>query len=164
MPRGKRPVLMGHEGIQQLFVYGSLRKGESAALTEERIGQTHYMGPATLSGYALFDLGSYPGIFPHDPTFTRPRRNSSAGEAGPGVCPARRIRGRPLSVSAPGSRCIDELIHRKGVDICPDGGPGWTISARSERQLAGVPARTRQPLNFKPSSRKSETSPARPGW
>lgn len=59
---------MGHEGIQQLFVYGSLRKGESADLTEERIEQTHHMGPATLSGYALFDLGSYPGIFPHNPS------------------------------------------------------------------------------------------------
>ncbi len=59
---------MKHEGLQQLFVYGSLRKGESADLTEKRVGPTHYMGPATLSGYALFDLGSYPGIFPRDPS------------------------------------------------------------------------------------------------
>ena len=44
----------------RLFVYGTLMQGEVAhALLAER---ARFIGPATASGYALFDLGPYPAM------------------------------------------------------------------------------------------------------
>ncbi len=42
-----------------LFVYGTLKRGESAHyfLAEEK-----FIGPAELEGYEMYDLGEYPGI------------------------------------------------------------------------------------------------------
>lgn len=42
-----------------VFVYGTLMKGEKAAHLMEK---AQFLGPATLSGYACYNLISYPGI------------------------------------------------------------------------------------------------------
>lgn len=44
-----------------IFVYGTLMKGERNH--DRFLGDSAYAGAAVLSGYALFDLGSYPAIW-----------------------------------------------------------------------------------------------------
>ena len=43
------------------FVYGTLMKGERA---EHLLAQAHYVGCCQLRDYAMYHLGSYPGIQP----------------------------------------------------------------------------------------------------
>ena len=45
-----------------LFVYGTLMKGQRNH--DRFLGNSEYTGTAMLSGYALYDLGSYPAIYP----------------------------------------------------------------------------------------------------
>ena len=46
--------------LHRLFVYGSLLRGEPA---HERLEGAAFLGPATTApGYALIDLGRYPGL------------------------------------------------------------------------------------------------------
>ena len=44
-----------------VFVYGTLMKGRSASHYME---DADFLGKATLPGYAMYDLGWYPGILP----------------------------------------------------------------------------------------------------
>lgn len=47
-----------------VFVYGTLLKGRYNHYLLEEAGYAEFQGRATLHGYALYDLGSYPGIKP----------------------------------------------------------------------------------------------------
>jgi gamma-glutamylcyclotransferase (GGCT)/AIG2-like uncharacterized protein YtfP len=51
-----------------LFVYGTLRRGSSALMSELLAGEATYVGDATVSG-VLYDTGSFPACVPtSDPT------------------------------------------------------------------------------------------------
>jgi len=45
-----------------LFVYGSLMRGEASAPPFLRFME--FVGPGSIKGYALFDLGQYPAVYP----------------------------------------------------------------------------------------------------
>ena len=47
-------------GNKKVFVYGTLLRGNRNH--PHFLGQSQFLGKAVLSGYALYNLGSYPGI------------------------------------------------------------------------------------------------------
>lgn len=51
---------MGEGGWRHVFVYGTLRRGESNDINRLEPAPA-WVGPATVSG-SLFDLGAYPGL------------------------------------------------------------------------------------------------------
>lgn len=52
---------MSGENNQAVFVYGTLMRRERA---EHLMAEGEFAGEATLRGYAIYDLGRYPGILP----------------------------------------------------------------------------------------------------
>ena len=47
--------------VKNLFVYGTLMSGQRAA---EKMSDGKYLGDYRLDGYAMYNLGRYPGIIP----------------------------------------------------------------------------------------------------
>lgn len=50
---------LGHEELLPVFVYGTLMTGMP---NESLVTESSYLGTATISGFTLYDLGTYPGI------------------------------------------------------------------------------------------------------
>lgn len=61
MPGEERPNLRPQAETDLLFVYGSLMRDQPAASI---LRSCECLGSASVKGFALFDLGEYPGIFP----------------------------------------------------------------------------------------------------
>lgn len=53
-------ALQGDKGLQKVFVYGTLLKGNSNH--DYYLDESNLIGEAVLEGYALYELGSYPGV------------------------------------------------------------------------------------------------------
>ncbi|MDD2648549.1 MAG: gamma-glutamylcyclotransferase [Eubacteriales bacterium] len=54
---------MEHINSHPIFVYGSLMRGRTA---EHYLHGSRFIGRYVLCGYAMYDLGDYPGIVPQD--------------------------------------------------------------------------------------------------
>jgi len=61
---------MSDDSARYLFVYGTLMSGARSQLGKEQrlrlARESDSLGPASLPGAQLYDLGRYPGALPHD--------------------------------------------------------------------------------------------------